>query len=80
MFVGREAELQQLTEVFAKPGKQAVMLYGRRRVGKSTLILEAIKNIGRLQVQVEQNLSSNYISGIHLIKKSVEQFIRSVVA
>ena len=38
------------------------------------------KKIGRLQVQVEQNLSSNYISGIHLIKKSVEQFIRSVVA
>ena len=38
------------------------------------------KASGRLQVQVEQNLSSNYISGIHLIKKSVEQFIRSVVA
>ena len=38
------------------------------------------KFVGRLQVQVEQNLSSNYISGIHLIKKSVEQFIRSVVA
>ena len=46
-------------------------------------ILEPQKTIiffGRLQVQVEQNLSSNYISGIHLIKKSVEQFIRSVVA
>ena len=42
-------------------------------------IISPIK-IGRLQVQVEQNLSSNYISGIHLIKKSVEQFIRSVVA
>ena len=39
-----------------------------------------IKNKGRLQVQIEQDLSSNYISGIHLIKKSVEQFIRSVVA
>ena len=37
-------------------------------------------NNGRLQVQIEQDLSSNYISGIHLIKKSVEQFIRSVVA
>ena len=35
---------------------------------------------GRLQVQIEQDLSSNYISRIHLIKKSVEQFIRSVVA
>ena len=42
---------------------------------------EGIKtHIGRLQVQIEQDLSSNYISGIHLIKKSVEQFIRSVVA
>ncbi len=41
---------------------------------------EIIAILGRLQVQVEQNLSSNYISGIHLIKKSVEQFIRSVVA
>ena len=38
------------------------------------------KKKGRLQVQIEQDLSSNYISGIHLIKKSVEQFIRSVVA
>ena len=42
---------------------------------------QAAKNKkGRLQVQIEQDLSSNYISGIHLIKKSVEQFIRSVVA
>ena len=39
-----------------------------------------MNNKGRLQVQIEQDLSSNYISGIHLIKKSVEQFIRSVVA
>lgn len=43
--------------------------------------LAIMKNFkGRLQVQIEQDLSSNYISGIHLIKKSVEQFIRSVVA
>ena len=42
--------------------------------------ISSLNLTGRLQVQVEQNLSSNYISGIHLIKKSVEQFIRSVVA
>ena len=41
---------------------------------------DVLKKYGRLQVQIEQDLSSNYISGIHLIKKSVEQFIRSVVA
>ena len=44
----------------------------------STQIVKFIS--GRLQVQIEQDLSSNYISGIHLIKKSVEQFIRPVVA
>ena len=41
---------------------------------------KVIEMEGRLQVQIEQYLSSNYISRIHLIKKSVEQFIRSVVA
>ena len=51
-----------------------------RRDSSFLCISITIKNGGRLQVQVEQNLSSNYISGIHLIKKSVEQFIRSVVA
>ena len=49
--------------------------------GCVTLIsTETTKICGRLQVQIEQDLSSNYISRIHLIKKSVEQFIRSVVA
>ena len=48
---------------------------------RTALLLRIIlNNDGRLQVQIEQDLSSNYISGIHLIKKSVEQFIRSVVA
>ena len=44
------------------------------------IAVNIIFKFGRLQVQIEQDLSSNYISGIHLIKKSVEQFIRSVVA
>ena len=56
------------------PHLQAVVCNG----GKAGAAFK--KYFGRLQVQVEQNLSSNYISGIHLIKKSVEQFIRSVVA
>ena len=45
-----------------------------------TMAIMMVFSMGRLQVQIEQDLSSNYISGIHLIKKSVEQFIRSVVA
>ncbi len=38
MFVGREKELQQLNRMYAKSGFQMAVVYGRRRVGKTTLI------------------------------------------
>jgi AAA+ ATPase superfamily predicted ATPase len=38
MFIGREKEIQQLADLFAKPGSSLVICRGRRRIGKSTLI------------------------------------------
>lgn len=38
MFIGRKAELATLEETFRKPGFQMTVIYGRRRIGKSTLI------------------------------------------
>ena len=38
MFVGREKELAQLNRMYAKNGFQMAVVYGRRRVGKTTLI------------------------------------------
>lgn len=49
MFYGREQEVQQLQDCLTKPMKSAVMLYGRRRVGKSTLILEVL---GKLSCKI----------------------------
>lgn len=40
MFVDREKELAALNKVLARPGAQFAVVYGRRRVGKTTLILE----------------------------------------
>ena len=40
MFVGREKELGKLEELYAKGDFQMVVLYGRRRVGKTTLAKE----------------------------------------
>lgn len=40
MFVGRERELGKLNELYAKGSFQMVVLYGRRRVGKTTLAQE----------------------------------------
>ena len=43
MFVGRERELRALKDVYDKNGFGMTVIYGRRRVGKSTLIREFVK-------------------------------------
>ncbi len=43
LFVDREQEMQTLQSEYARKGSALVVLYGRRRVGKSTLISEFIK-------------------------------------
>ena len=44
MFIGRKRELQSLQNVYDKKGFGMTVVYGRRRIGKSTLIAEFIKN------------------------------------
>lgn len=43
MFIGRERELAELNRLYAQGGFQMVVLYGRRRVGKTTLVSEFAK-------------------------------------
>ncbi len=43
MFVGRKSELQSLQEMYDKDGFSMTILYGRRRIGKSTLITEFLR-------------------------------------
>lgn len=44
MFIGREKELASLKEFYDKAGIGMTVIYGRRRIGKSTLIAEFVKN------------------------------------
>ena len=44
MFIGREKEIAVLNEIYDKPGFQMTVIYGRRRIGKSKLITEFIKD------------------------------------
>ena len=44
MFIGREYELQELNMLYEKESFQMPVIYGRRRVGKSTLIREFVKD------------------------------------
>ena len=44
MFIGRERELASLKEFYNKDGIGMTVIYGRRRIGKSTLITEFVKD------------------------------------
>lgn len=44
MFIGRERELASLSEFYDKDGIGMTVIYGRRRIGKSTLIAEFVKD------------------------------------
>jgi len=46
-FVGRQRELAELNDVLAQGGSQFILVYGRRRVGKTTLILRWARQTGR---------------------------------
>ena len=44
MFIGRERELASLKEFYDKDGIGMTVIYGRKRIGKSTLIAEFVKD------------------------------------
>ncbi|MDR1068134.1 MAG: ATP-binding protein, partial [Clostridiales Family XIII bacterium] len=44
MFIGREKELQKLNKLYRTKGFQFPVIYGRRRVGKTALITEFMKD------------------------------------
>ena len=44
MFLGRKNELAKLNELYQTKGFEFVVMYGRRRVGKTTLLSEFAKD------------------------------------
>ena len=71
MFVGREKELTALTyELSTWKKKTVVLIYGKRRVGKSTLINEAAKAFDGVVVN-HLCVTSTFEGNLELIYKSV---------
>ena len=57
MFVGREKELSVLERMYAKSDFQMAVIYGRRRVGKTALIDEFVKDKRCLYFTAQQKTS-----------------------
>ena len=73
MFIGREKELKALSaELSTWKKKTAVLIYGKRRVGKSTLIKEAAKVFDGIVVN-HLCVTSTFEGNLELIYKSVSE-------
>ncbi len=73
MFVGREKELHALrVELSSLKKKTAILVYGKRRVGKSTLIKEAAKSFDGVVIN-HLCVTSTFEGNLDLIYKSVSE-------
>ena len=60
MFIGRENELDKLNRMYKGDKFESVIIYGRRRVGKTTLINEFCKDKNAIFfVALEANRQAN---------------------
>lgn len=50
-FIGRESEIQYLKNLYQDKGSKLIVIYGRRRVGKSTLVEEFIRGKNYLKFE-----------------------------
>lgn len=72
MFIGREYELNTLNKLYAKENFQFVVMYGRRRVGKTTLLSEFCKDKPSIFFVAEEY--NNTISLKNFSKQILEYF------
>ncbi|MDR1473865.1 MAG: ATP-binding protein [Lactobacillales bacterium] len=71
MFVGRENELSQLEVMYQENRFHMVIVYGRRRVGKTTLIRHFIQNKRALIFSAEE-VSESF--NLQLFAKKLREF------
>ena len=72
MFIGREKELGQLKKELSKRSKSAILIYGKRRIGKSTLIAEAQKNFDGIVID-HLCVQSSFEGNMELLYRSVSR-------
>jgi uncharacterized protein len=68
-FIGRTHELEILKREYTRPHPSLIVLYGRRRVGKSTLILESLRDSRFVYHQASRLTDTDNLA---LFKRSLE--------
>lgn len=64
MFVGRAKELDKLNQLYQSEDFQFIVFYGRRRVGKTTLIKEFVKNKDSIYYMAVEGTQTENLIGL----------------
>ena len=79
MIIGRENELKTLNNIFKKNKFECLIMYGRRRVGKTTLINEFVKNKKNIFYAALSSNSYDNLKALSLeLKKYLKQSDKSI--
>lgn len=65
-FIGREEEMQRLEDICSADGVKTVVVYGRRRIGKSTLLKEFCRGRRSLYIQSPQGAAADILHAFAL--------------
>ena len=65
-FIGRERELARLESIHSRPGVRTVVMYGRRKIGKSTLIKRFCEGKRALYIQSPSGSAADVLHNLTL--------------
>ena len=65
-FIGRERELSRLESIYSRPGVRTVVMYGRRKIGKSTLIKRFCERKRALYIQSPRGSAADVLHNLAL--------------
>ena len=75
MFYFREKELDKLKSFYESSNKKAMSIYGRRRVGKTELILDFLQSLDEKRYIYFQVTTSSYYASLEYFKKDIQRII-----
>ena len=74
MFAGRDSELTALSDFLGSAGTKVALVYGRRRIGKTTLIRKAIDDVTVKTIFFEA-LDGHYETNLNLLSSQVSELL-----
>ena len=71
-FIGREEDISKLESIYSRDGFKGVVVYGRRRIGKTTLLEHFIRGKKALMIY---STESSYYENFTRLKRSASAFL-----